>query len=224
MKARLTHINRQEALFYLGGRGGEAPPELRPALERCCGLLMNTARPRAVWRQFDRLPDGTLARTGFRPEGADVAALLKNCGRVILFGATLGAEAETLLRRMQVRSMADAVVLDACASAAIENVCDNLCADLQREVSGFLTDRFSPGYGDMPFSQQRDFCRLLDISRRIGVSLSPGGMMIPQKSVTALMGVADRPQPRRPGGCAACSRFETCPYDHRKEEHTCEYI
>jgi hypothetical protein len=75
--------------------------------------------------------------------------------------------------------MADAVILDCCGSSAIENVCDNLCDDLQQAVDGFLTDRFSPGYGDFPFAQQPDFCRTLDISRRIGVNLSPSGLMIP---------------------------------------------
>ncbi|MBQ9268887.1 MAG: vitamin B12 dependent methionine synthase, activation domain protein [Oscillospiraceae bacterium] len=219
MEPRLTGINEREALLYLGYRGGEIPAGIRTDLERCRDTILKTARPRAVWREFPLNPDGSLEGTAFRPEGNDVKELLRQCHHVILFGATLGAEVETLLRRAQVQNMADAVMLDCCASAAIENVCDNLCADLQEELEGYLTDRFSPGYGDLPFAQQPEFCRVLDLHRRIGVSLSPGGLMIPQKSVTALMGRSDRPQTRRFRGCAVCSRFETC--ELRKRGDAC---
>lgn len=220
MEPRLTDINENEALLYLGYRGGELPPDMESALARCCGIILETARPRAVWRQFDLLPEGTLAGTDFCPAGENVRDLLRDCSQVILFGATLGSEIERLLRRAQVQNMADAVMLDCCASAAIENVCDNLCEDLQKALAPrYLTDRFSPGYGDLPFAQQPDFCRILDLPRRIGVSLSPGGLMIPQKSVTALMGVADKPQTKRFRGCAYCSQFKTCTF--RKENRSC---
>lgn len=220
MQPRLTGINRNEALVYLGYKGGEITPDILADILRCETLLLETARPRIVWKQFHILPDGSLDGTDFRPDGRDVQKLLKDCRQVILFGATLGLETEALLRRAQVRNMADAVILDACASAAIENLCDNLCEDIAAALAPLhLTDRFSPGYGDLPFSQQADFCRVLDLSRRIGVTLSPGGLMIPQKSVTALMGVADKPQPKRFRGCAYCNIFKTCTY--RKDGQTC---
>ena len=220
MEARLTGADRNEILTYLGYKGGPIPPETEADIRRCLDSLMETARPRAVWRRFPLKADGSLSGTDFRPEGEDVKALLQGCEAVIFLAATLGAEAEALLRRAQVRNMTDAVILDACGSAAIENVCDNLCGDLaQREAPRFLTDRFSPGYGDLPFYQQEDFCRLLDVGRRIGVSLSPGGLMIPQKSVTALVGVSPVPVPKRSRGCTRCGMFENCAY--RKEGISC---
>ena len=57
------------------------------------------------------------------------------------------------------------------------------------------------------------------ISRRIGVTLSESALMIPQKSVTALIGVSDRPQPKRAGGCESCGMREDCAY--RKEGKRC---
>ena len=97
-----------------------------------------------------------MAGTQFRPEGQDVPALLKDCSQVILMAVTLGSETERLLRTAQARSMGDAVILDAAAGAAVENVCDNLCRDLEAQFSPrFLTDRFSPGYGDFPFRLRR---------------------------------------------------------------------
>ena len=220
MEPRFTGIHENEALLYLGYRGGELPENIHETIARCEKILLKTARPRIVWRQFDLKDDLTFSGTDFRPAGNDVKNLLKDCRRVVLFAATLGTEVEALLRRIQVRDMAEAVVLDCCASSAIENVCDNFCADMQEAVAPqYLTDRFSPGYGDLPFAQQKEVCGILDIGRRIGVNLSPGGLMIPQKSVTALMGISDTPQKKRFRGCAYCSLFETCTL--RKENRTC---
>ena len=218
--AKLTGISRKETLQYLGWLGSPIPDELEDEISRCENRILETARPRAVWRLFDLLPDGSLAGTQFRPEGQDVPALLKDCSQVILMAVTLGSETERLLRTAQARSMGEAVILDAAAGAAVENVCDNLCRDLEAQFSPrFLTDRFSPGYGDFPFSQQRAFFDLLDITRRIGVSLTESGLMLPQKSVTALMGLADTPQEHRHRGCASCRQFETCSF--RKEGKHC---
>ena len=220
MDARLTGIDRQLTLRYLQMHGRRLPAELLDAVAAGEEAILSAARPRLVWRLFDRLPDGSLAGTDFVPAGADVAALLGDARRVVLFAATLGAETEQLIRHAQARDMARAVVLDAAASAAIEIVCDNFCAELEaRFAPQYLTERYSPGYGDMPLEQQADFCRVLDTQRRIGLTLSPGGVMLPQKSVTALVGLADTPQPRRARGCDACPARENCAF--RKEGTNC---
>ncbi len=220
MELRLSGIDRRETLRYLQYRGGTPDPAVLAALDRCEALLLETARPRAVWRLFERLPDGTLAGTDFRPEGRDIAAHLAGCGSVILMAATLGAETETLLRRTQARDMAEAVILDAAGSAAIEQVCDDLCGELAARLAPrHLTARFSPGYGDMPLGQQRALSRVLALERSIGVSLAESGLMIPQKSVTALIGVSDAPQPERPRGCEGCSHAADCMY--RREGTHC---
>ena len=217
---RLTEIRRNEVLLYLGYRGSEIPAALERQLTDCMALVMKTARPRATWRIFDLQADGALGATGFVPGGNDIRQLLRDCDRAILMAVTLGAETERLLRRKQTEDMAEALILDCCCSSAVENVCDNLCDDLAEALRPrFLTDRFSPGYGDLPFAQQKEFCSLLDLPRRIGVSLTPGGLMVPQKSVTAMLGIADRPQPMRLRGCSHCGLFESCEF--RKEGKTC---
>ena len=219
-EARLTGLNRQEALIYLNYKGGAIPPDVDGQITRCESLVMQTAEPRLTYRRFDVLPDGSLAGTEFRPLGNDVKELLSTSVAVIVFAATLGTRMDALIRRKQIAEMSDAVILDACASAAIENVCDNFCADIaDAEKPMYLTDRFSPGYGDLPFSQQPEFCRLLDVERRIGVTLSPGGLMNPQKSVTALFGISPELQKKRFSGCANCTLFSNCAY--RKGDTTC---
>ena len=132
--------------------------------------------------------------------------------------ATLGADVEQLLMHVQVSDMARALILDSCASAAVENLCDNLEADLRTQVEAegcYLTDRFSPGYGDLPLALQGDFCALLDTQRRIGLTVSESSLLIPRKSVTALIGVADHPVTGSLAGCDTCLLREKCEWRKR---------
>lgn len=74
--------------------------------------------------------------------------ILSGCQEAILLAVTLGPQIEQLLMRREVTDMADALIMDACASAAIENVCDHFEFDLREQLERegkFLTDRFSPG-------------------------------------------------------------------------------
>ena len=62
-------------------------------------------------------------------------------------------------------------------------------------------------------------CTALDTHRQIGLTVSSSGMLLPGKSVTALIGVADAPQPKRARGCQHCTMFRNCAY--RKEGIAC---
>ena len=52
-----------------------------------------------------------------------------------------------------------------------------------------LVSRYSPGYGDFPLAAQRTLLGLLDASRQVGVSLTDSLLMVPSKSVSAIIGV-----------------------------------
>ncbi len=220
MEARLTRIDRGEMLRYLMWHGEVIPEEISDRLRQGEERLLQTAAPRAVWRVFDYKPGEPLGGTSFCPEGEDLRAFLDGCDQVILLAATLGTGPDSLQRQLRLRDMSEALILDAAGSAAVENVCDNLCADLAAAFAPrFLTDRFSPGYGDFPLSQQIWFFRLLDMNRRLGVCLNESGLMIPQKTVTAVLGVADTPRAKRPAGCGSCALAEKCAL--RKEGKRC---
>jgi hypothetical protein len=83
----------------------------------------------------------------------------------------------------------------------------------------YFTDRFSPGYGDLPLSLQPALTSLLDTSRQIGLTLTDSLILLPRKSVTAVLGLAHKPQTKRFRGCAYCSMFASCAY--RKAGKTC---
>ena len=213
MDAELLQIPLREALHFLGWRGTPVDAPLLAQIRDLCDLAVREVRPRMAERRFPLAPDGSLAGTSMTPKGNDVRAILAPCREAVLLAATLGAESEQLLLRMQAKDAAQALLLDAVLSAAIEAVLDAREEALRRELAAqgrYLTDRFSPGYGDMPLAQMREICEVLSAQRTIGLTVSAGGVMIPRKSVTAIMGISRTPVERRPSGCAGCAARATC--------------
>lgn len=220
MEARLTELNYNEILMYLGYRGQTVTPELERQIRDCAEAVTKASQPRLVYRRI-RLENGKIP--GLELEGEDMRELLAPCREAVLMAATLGPRVEQLLMRREVTDMADAVIMDSCASTAIENVCDHFEFDLREELKAeglYLTDRFSPGYGDLPLNTQPRFCAALNTVRRIGLTVNPKNyIMVPRKSVTAILGIADTPRKLRKRGCEVCSMFLTCAY--RKEGISC---
>ena len=116
----LTQIPTREILHFLGWHGTPVEPGLKETIKRFQEKALRKIEPRVVVREFELLPDGTLAHTHFLPLGKDVPAMLSDCRSAVLLAATLGAESERMLLREQSRSAADALILDAVLSAAVE--------------------------------------------------------------------------------------------------------
>ena len=122
-----------------------------------------------------------------------LAVHLADCEEVLFFGATLGVEADRLIRQYSVRDISQGLLMEAAASALIESCCNSWQLNKEKQLNKehkTLRPRFSPGYGDFDVKHQWDFIRLLDLPRTIGVTPTDAGMLSPSKSVTAVMGVA----------------------------------
>ena len=214
--------NIGEALRYLGVPA-PAPVALREQAERVSRRLCAALRPRWVWRVFplERTEAGfALPGTGIALAGHTAEKMLAECHSAALLACTLGSEFDSLLRAEQVRDMSDAAVLDALGSAYVEAGCNEAEQETAARLPDrFLTDRFSPGYGDLPLALQSTLCGILDTSRRLGITVGESLLMNPCKSVTAVIGIADSPQPARVRGCQFCAMRETCQL--RKDEHGC---
>lgn len=215
-------INIDEALRYLGA-GENVPPELRAQAQAIADRLTAAFKPRYTYRVFPL----THGEAGIVLEGANVflaghsaKKMLAQCDRAVLLGCTLGAGFDTMLRAEQARDMAAAVILDACGSAWVEAGCDEAEKELAARFPGvYLTDRFSPGYGDLPLDLQPALCAALDSARRLGVHVSESLLLNPVKTVTAIVGLSDRPQMARIRGCGFCAMNKTCAL--RKGGKTC---
>lgn len=206
-------VNIGEALRYLGA-DEHAPAALRATVGETARQLAGALQPRHVWRVFPLLPDGEgllLEGPDLRLTGRLALSMLEGCERAVLLICTLGARFDALLREAEARDMASAAILNACGSAFVETGCD----EAEREIALhfpelFPTDRFSPGYGDLPLALQPGICAALDAARRVGVHVGESLLMTPVKTVTAVIGLSDTPRPARIRGCAHCAMRETC--------------
>ena len=216
MHVTLSPIPMREILHFLGWHGTPVEPPLMEQIRRIRGEALEQVKPRAVMRRFVRLLEGTR----FFPQGKDVREMLSACHETVLLAATLGADSERMLLRAQTKSAADALILDAVLSAAIEAVCDRMEETLREKLAAqalYLTDRFSPGYGDMPLAQSGQICEVLNAGRSIGLTVSQSGILIPRKSVTAVLGISRTQVSRRPKGCEGCSARQTCAFARRED-------
>ncbi|SDB12597.1 vitamin B12 dependent-methionine synthase activation domain-containing protein [Eubacterium oxidoreducens] len=219
MEARLSKLNENEILMYLGHRGQEITDEIKAQITSCIRQVEEVVTPRLVYRIVP-LEDGKTQE--FLLDGNDVARELEGCNRAVFLAVTLGNQIEQLLMKLEIRNLADAVIMDAVASVAVENICNNFEQDLRVKVGlegEYLTSRFSPGYGDLPLTVQGQWCNALNTEKRIGLVVTTNHLMIPRKSVTAVMGISDTPQKLRPSGCETCNMFRNCEY--RKDGKHC---
>lgn len=219
----LTRIPVEEVLRYLGA-GGKDPGPLLPLAEDCCRELLAAARPRWSWRAFGcrETPEGAALDCGFLLPGRDIAAHLGGCREAVLMAATLSPEVDGLLRRTQLSDLGRSLVLEACATAAIEEICDRGEERIRERYPGrTLTGRFSPGYGDLPVTVQGEFLALLDAPRRLGLCATGSSILTPRKSVTAVLGIREpgAPVPEEKRSCESCSLRESCRY--RRAGTTC---
>lgn len=212
MQVKMPPIPLREALHFMGWRGTPVESSLLEQIQKLIHQAQQL-QPYAVLQRFGINEEGALEGTTLTPQGKEVGRMLSGCHEAVLLGATLGAASERMLLKAQARSGAQAVLLDAVLSAAIEAVCDAQENTLRSQLAPhglYLTDRFSPGYGDMPITQTKDICAVLAADKHMGLTVSASGIMIPRKSVTAIMGISRVPVSRRPSGCAACSMRGRC--------------
>lgn len=201
-------IKTQEVLRYLGYRRHEADQTVKALVDHVKIEVVTSVQPKSIYKEYPleyrSEQEITVGGVTFRSE--KLRRHLRNADRILLFAATLGSQSDILVRRYQGVDSARAAVMQASLSAATESFCDEVCENIAAEerLKGyFLRPRFSPGYGDMPLESQRDFFRLLDCSRRIGLTLTDSCLMLPTKSVTAFIGLT-KDEECNFNACAAC--------------------
>jgi hypothetical protein len=126
-------------------------------------------------------------------ESRQLAKLLHESDEVLLMAGTVGSEiTDRISREMEEGNAAKAVVLDAVASCSADIILDWLIEAsnkmLQREAKRLTKHRYSPGFGDLPLSNQAVIFRLLGLER-LQLRLTGSMMLVPEKSVLAIAGI-----------------------------------
>lgn len=119
--------------------------------------------------------------------------LVKNCDEIALFAVTVGNKLpEKRQEFIDNGEMFNAVVYDAAGSEIAEEGAEYMHDFLGKIVAAkgkkIMKRRFSPGYSDMSLEMQKKIFKLLK-PENIGINLSPSFLMIPEKSVTAFVGI-----------------------------------
>lgn len=159
--------------------------------------------------------DGSL-----RLSGNSICRHLSGAREVAVMAVTIGEEVEHAIKEaFDDGEYSRGLLLDAAATTAVEAVADQLNRMIEESAKkrGLTTAfRFSPGYGDWSITVQSDIVRLAE-GDRIGIRVTDAAMLLPRKSVTAVIALRDHSAPSAVHGCSICpqknclSRKETTP-------------
>jgi len=187
----------KEVARYIGYQRSITPDEkINNLIEKGCKELFDCLMPQAVYEKFPLTinNDETNPLIQFSDvslPSVDLWRNLKNCSAVYLMACTIGPQVDRFIRRAQSLDPAYAAVLQSTGAMYIEKLVDYVNQEIKNktENEGYSSrPRYSPGYGDVPLTVQKDFFRLLPCTR-IGLTLMDTLIMAPEKSVTAFVGI-----------------------------------
>lgn len=182
-------MNKAEILRYLRTSSKTEDERILSLIDDCCAEVNDCVKPRTLHRIFSCEVTETgliIGNTIFQSKR--LADTIRGCKKVCIFGATLGTECDRLLRTYSATDVTRAMVLQACLASKIEEVCDSL-EDALKAEGMTLRQRYSPGYFDLDISENKKVFEMLELTKRIGLTLTDTCQMVPTKSVTAIIGI-----------------------------------
>ena len=206
---RIIVPDEREIYRYLGYHGNLPDERIRQEIASCIASLNEVISPGYVFRAFplSLMSDHQVCFAGMQIESRNLCRNLEGCEKVFLFAATLGIGPDRLIARDSISSPSRMVIDQACAAAMIEAYCNRINEELRGLAKAeqlFCRPRFSPGYGDFSLEHQKDLLRILDAAKKIGITLTDALLMVPQKSVTAVIGLSTSDARCPKSGCEAC--------------------
>lgn len=214
LKKFLT-TDKSEVLRYMGYGGQPIDSELERDIAKGIKRCSEVSFPAYTYGYFDteQTEGGVmLAGCDIVLPGNDIKAHLKGAKYCAVMAVTLGMSLERELILAEKKSMTDAIILDSAANAYIESAADYVEGIIIKESreKGFYTNfRYSPGYGDFPIEAQKKLIPMLQCEKRIGLTVTQSSIMIPRKSVTAVIGIFDKKQNHKKS-CEGCNMYDSC--------------
>ena len=183
-------IDKRDVIHLLGYRkkSNTVPPELERKIDRELfigkgllrfkGILLRTA--------IESDKSKVILANGFIINSAKFAKRVEGCEAAYFFVVTAGALfSERTGQLIKQGEVSLALLADAVGSAAGE-ACASAANEYINSLEGdrVFTKRYSPGYGDWDVRYNRDLLQMLG-SEQIGITVNSGGLMQPEKSVSA---------------------------------------
>ena len=192
----LEDLRRREIYRYLRLEGNAPDAATAADVERNLKRLeeavsvRHVASLRPVTKEKDAIVFGDFSTTS-----AVLQQNMKTSEYALLFAMTLGPAVDRLISRLLITSKADAFITDACCAEYLESYANAYCAWVREEAAkqGFIGHpRFSPGFADFGLEFQWPLIRSLQADKKMHIALTQGNMLIPTKTITALMGLDRR--------------------------------
>ena len=192
-RPRLTHLNEKEVLRYAGQRDHQKM--ILGDLKKACRGALLLAQPQCTWNIYDYDEDNfsILTPTGSFPLSSEILRNhLQGCHQIVVLAVTIGAQLEDQVdANFSSGQYTQALLLDAAGSTAVEATANQVNQAINAQLSklGFFTlARFSPGYGDWDLAIQSELLPLTG-GAAIGMTVTESSMLVPRKSITAVIGV-----------------------------------
>ncbi len=210
-------VKQSEILRYLGYRKIDPTPEVIEKVNTCLKKLIEVSIPQSTYQVFDLdiTGDDMLLFADLKVHSANLSHNAQGCTKIAMMAATIGIGVDRLIARAEIQDMADAAIYQAAGAAMVEAYVDDVNREIiakAKKMGLYCRPRFSPGYGDLPLTLQKDFARILDMSKNCGISLGDTLLMSPSKSVTALIPMGTEGKDCELQGCELCSNYETCEF------------
>lgn len=221
-------IEKAEVLRYLRYKGQEIDSSFSEKIDLAIEQTKSIITPRAVYGIYplkffeDRIE---VEGTSLVFNSKDISRLLRDCDECILFAATIGTKVEMETRKAEYVDLAKSLIMDSAATTFVERTCDYIQEIIEKDVekSGkCITMRYSPGYGDLPIECGKEILNILQSRKKIGLTTSGSGLMIPRKSVSAIIGIydsskddnVDKDNKVKKGkkSCLDCPNYNNCIY------------
>jgi hypothetical protein len=225
LKLKGVTIPKEEVLRYLGYKKQEIEESLDKLINETIEESKDLLLPKFVYGSYkNKLQDNgvLLEGTNLVFQGKDIKEHLKYSNEVVVMAVTVGSKIETKIKFYEKSNLTKALILDACATTAVEEVCDEIEEHIKMEANSnnlSITFRYSPGYGDLPLDIQGELISVLKADKTIGLTASAHHLLFPRKSVTAIIGLTPMGQEQKERGCETCKNYETCGF--RREGIVC---
>ena len=176
-------------------------------------MVVKLAQPVSVFYQFfyDKDTHTFLCNDPFVIEGATVRSYLEHTEVAIIMAVTLGKEVEDAADQLFMnKEFTKGILMDSAISVATEQMVGQLCGyiDSLGAPEGYrILWRITPGHSDTPQKQEVTLAQALQ-AQQIGVSITPTNMLVPRKTITAIVGMnhVGGDSSCSPDGCASCSQ------------------
>ena len=138
---------------------------------------------------------GIVLANGIELESRNLSSWMIGCDEMLLMASTAGSKIMQAIKdTSNNEKLSRAVVYDAVGSEMADGVFDWLITyfnrELRRENKCLDGKRYSAGYGDFKLENQKTIYDLLDL-KKIGVDITESCVLVPEKSVTAMVGIKE---------------------------------